>query len=178
MTSCGTRIGTRNRSAMYFVICSTMTTRPRIGQNRPPLGLLLPIFFALLAGDAQPRVWERIEPVEVDVLAAAVALAERLGRAVHAAKCLVDVPQEPALLPREEERLLALHRVRPLIGHVERVAAQVAIGVLRGRAERLIVVAEFLQHSLALLEQSLLEVLQLLLGHRLGLLGAGRCWHR
>src|SRR5688572_32894801 len=96
-------------------------------QKRKALGLLLSIFLTLLAGDAQARVRQRVEPVVIDVLTAAVALAERLRRAVQPAQRLVDVPEEPPFLAREQERLLALHGVGPLIGHVEGVRAQVAV---------------------------------------------------
>jgi hypothetical protein len=116
---------------------------------------------------------QRVEAVEVDVLAAAVALPERLGRAVQPPQRFVDVPEKAAFLRREEERLLALHRVRSLIGHVERVRAQVAVRRLRGGAERLAVVSQLLQDTLPLLEQALLEVRERLLGHGLRLLRAG-----
>src|SRR5205085_769385 len=75
---------------------------------------------------------------------------------------------------REEERLLALHRVGPLVGHVERVRAQIAVALLLARAEGLAVVTELLEDPLALLQQPLLEVAELLLGHRLELLGLHR----
>ena len=56
--------------------------------------LRLCIFLALLALDAVARVRQRVEPLEGDVVAAVVALAERLGRAVQPAQRLVDVPEE------------------------------------------------------------------------------------
>src|SRR5687768_16001287 len=99
-------------------------------QNRRASPLLLCIFLARLAGDAEPRVRESVEPVEVDVLPATMALAERLGRPVETAERLVDVPEEPPLLAREQEVLLPFHGIGALIGHVERVAAQVAVGGL------------------------------------------------
>src|SRR5688572_10655015 len=103
---------------------SLATTATMTLQKSGALALLLSIFLTLLAGDAQARVRQRVEPVEIDVLAAAVALPERLGRAVQAAERLIDVPEEPPLLRGEKERLLALHRIGPLVGHVERVRAQ------------------------------------------------------
>src|SRR5688500_18748842 len=64
--------------AIHLVMTSLMTTAAMMLQKRRPLALLLSIFLTLLAGDAQARVRQRVEPVEVDVLAAAVALAEGL----------------------------------------------------------------------------------------------------
>ena len=66
------------------------------------------------------------------------------------------MPEEPAFLAREQERLFALHRVRALIGHVERVRAQVTVRRLRRGPERLVIVTKLLQHSAALFEQALL----------------------
>ena len=96
-----------------------------------------------------------------------------LGSAVEPAQRLVDVPEEAALLAREEERLLALHGVGALVGHVERIGREIAVGRLRRGVERLAVLAELLEHAAALIEQTLLEVRQQLLAHRLGALGAG-----
>src|SRR5204863_4436922 len=59
--------------------------------------------------------------------------------------------------------LLALHRVGALIGHVEGVAREVAVGRLQTRVEGLVVVAELLHHPGALLVETLLEVGELLL---------------
>src|SRR5215213_4382362 len=136
--------------------------------------LLLSIFLALLAGDAVARVRQRVEALEGDLVAAAVALAEGLRRPVQSPQRLVDVPEEAAFLAREEERLLALHRVGALVRHVERVRAQIAVGALRRRPERLVVVPELLEHALALLDQPLLEVRDLLLAERLELLRRAR----
>src|SRR5256886_1071399 len=85
---------------------------------------------------------------------------------------LVHVPEVAPFLRGEQERLLALHGVGALIGHVERVAREVAVGRLQARVERLIVVAELLHHPGALLVEALLEVGQLLLAQAtLGRLG-------
>src|SRR5215218_6744265 len=154
------------RSAIAFVTTSRTSVTSSTGQNSAAL-LRLRIFLALLALDAVARVRERVQPLERNVVAAVVALAERLRRPIETAQRLVDVPEEAAFLAREEERLLALHRVGTLVGHVEGVAAQVSIRLLRRGAERLVVVAELLEHALALLQQPLLEVLQVLLRHRL-----------
>src|SRR3989442_13283566 len=80
------------------------------------------IFFLGLALDAQPRVGQRIEPLEPDLLAALLAFPELLGSLVQPPQRLVYVPQVAALLGGEQERLLALHGVGPLVRHVERVA--------------------------------------------------------
>src|SRR5215213_9891736 len=117
------------RSARPFVTTSIAVTMASTGQNSTAL-LRLCIFLALLALDAEAGVRQRVEALEGDVLPAIVTLAEGLGRAVQATQRLIDVPEEPALLAREEKRLLALHRVRALIGHVEGVAAQVAVRLL------------------------------------------------
>src|SRR3712207_5737029 len=117
------------RTAIAFVTTSRKVTIATTGQNRlallgppsPPLPLC--IFLALLALDAVPRVRQGVEPLVGDVLPAVVALPERLRRAIEPAERLVDVPEEPPLLAREEEGFLALHRVGALVGHVEGVAA-------------------------------------------------------
>src|SRR5688500_6675478 len=165
------RLGTRNVTDADFVTTSATSTAISTLQKVAGLGALLSNLVLLLAGDAVPRVRQGIEALEGDQLPAALAVAERLGGAVQASQRLVDVPEEPSLLAREEERLLPLHGVRALIGHVERVRAQVAVRRLRRRPEGLVVVPELLEHALALLEQPLLEVLQLLLRHSLRLLG-------
>src|SRR5829696_6230238 len=168
-TSCGMPRGSSMRSAIAFVITSTTRTTRSIGQNSAAL-LPFRIFLALLALNAVARVRERVQPLERDVVAAVVALAERLRRAIQPPQRLVDVPQEAAFLTGEQERLLPLHRVGALIGHVERVAAQIAVRFLRRRAERLAIVPELFHGTTALFHKPLLEVLQRLLGHRLRLL--------
>src|SRR5438270_8674194 len=102
------------RTANVLVTMSLATTAVRIGQKSRAF-LSLSIFFALLALDAIPRVRQRIEPLECDVLATIVALPERLGRLVQPPQRLIDMPQEPAFLTREEKRFLPLHRVGSLI---------------------------------------------------------------
>src|ERR687895_301180 len=77
-TSCGTYSGTRCRTASDLVVTSSARTTASSGQKSAALGLLFSIFLALLVLDAQPRVRQRVEPVEVDVFAALLALAERL----------------------------------------------------------------------------------------------------
>src|SRR6185312_2896907 len=175
-TFCGTRCPGSKSTAAIFVITSIATTPATNVQKSPGLGLLwlllLGIFLSLLARKAEPGVGKCIQPVEIDVLTAIVTLPERLRRPVQPAQRFVDVPQEPALLAREEECLLAFHRVRSLVRHVEGVRAQVAVRRLRRGVERLAVVAELLEHPLPLFEQPLLEVREQLLCHRLVLLRA------
>src|SRR4029077_5311775 len=154
-------------AAMSFVTRSSATTVIRVPQKRGGLGLALSIFFALLALDAIPGVRKRVETLEADLPAAVVALAELLGIAIEPSKRFVDVPEETTFLAREQKRLLALHCVGSLIGHVERICAQIAVRTLRCRPESLVVVAQLLQHALPLLEETLLEVLKALFGHRL-----------
>src|SRR5690242_21655088 len=85
----------------------------------------LSILFFRLAVDAQPRMRQRVEPVEPDLLAALLALAEFFGILIETAQRLVHVPEIAPFLGREQECLLALHRVGALIGHVERVAREI-----------------------------------------------------
>src|SRR4030095_15752335 len=114
---CGDKVAT----AISFVARSKATTVMRVPQNRAGLGLALSIFFALLALDAIPGGRQRVETLEADLSSAIVALPELLRVAIKPAQRFVDVPQEPAFLAREKERLLALHRIRALIRHVEGV---------------------------------------------------------
>src|SRR5207247_249670 len=100
------------------------------------------IFLFRLAADAQPGVREGVQPVEADVLAALLALTVLLRRGVQAAQRLVHVPEVAALLRREQERLLLLHGVGALVGHVERVAREVAVGGLEAGVGGLAVLAE------------------------------------
>src|SRR5205823_1045927 len=128
--------------------------------------------------DAEPRVRQGVEPLEQDVLAALLAFAELLGGLVQPPQGLVDVPQIATFLRGEQERLLALHGVRALVRHMERVAREIAVRRLQARVERLVVIAELFHHPGALLEQSLFEVGQLLLAQAtLGRLGFGSRRH-
>src|SRR4029079_16732386 len=104
-------------AAMSFVTRSSATTVTSVPQKRGGLGLPLSIFFALFAFDAIPGVRQRVEALEADITSAIVALAELLRIPIKPAKGLVDVPEETAFLAGEEERFLALHRIRALIGH-------------------------------------------------------------
>src|SRR6266511_6341147 len=135
--------GRSSLAAAIFVKKSVTTTVSRTLQMSGELRRLS-IFFALLALDAIACVRQGVESLERYLLSAIVALAELLGRAVQPAKSFVDVPEKAAFLTGEEERLLALHRVRSLIGHVERVGAQVAVSALRSRSESLVIVPQLL----------------------------------
>src|SRR5437762_9443375 len=96
---------------------SSRTTPAAVAQNSRR-SAPLPIFLLRLALDAQARVRERVQPVEADVLAALLALAEFLGGLVQAAQRLVHVPEVAPFLRGAQERLLALHRIGALVGHV------------------------------------------------------------
>src|SRR5512145_2087632 len=121
---------------------TTAAAIPKIRRSRPGAAgsAALSIFLFLLAGDAQPRMREGIEPLEVDLLAALLAVAELLRVAVEPPERLVHVPEVAPLLGREEELLLPLHGVGALVRHVEGVGVEVAVGRLEGRVERLVVV--------------------------------------
>src|SRR5690242_15179530 len=166
------RIGERNDSASNLVTTSATTIATAMPQNRRRLAPFA-IFFLRLAADAQPCVRQRIEPLEPDLLATLLALAKLVRRLVQPPQGLVHVPEVAALLRSEQERLLALHGIRALIGHVEGVAREVAVGRLQARVEGLIVVAELLHYSSALLQQPLFQVGELLLIEALGRFGFG-----
>src|SRR5213596_1279719 len=151
----------RNDSAINLVTKSETTTATAVPQNSRRSAALT-IFFFRLALDAEARVRQGVEPIESDQLTALLAAAEPLGRAVQPAQRLVHVPQVPPFLRREQKLLLALHRVRALIGHVEGVAREIPVGRLEARVERLTVVAQLLDDAGALFEQPLLEMGQLL----------------
>src|SRR5256885_665766 len=160
-------------SARSLVTRSAATTAPAVVQNRRR-SAAFPIFFLRFALDAQPGVRERVEPLESDLFAALLALAEFLRRLEQAPQRLVHVPEVAPFLRGEQERLLALHGIGALVGHVERVAREVAVGRLQARVEGLIVVAKLLHYPGALLVEALLEVGELLLAQAaLGRLGFG-----
>src|SRR5687767_1233898 len=118
---CGDRFAT----ASTFVTTSSATTVASTPQKRAGLGLALSIFFALLALDAVPRVRKRVEALERDFLTAVVAFAEGLRRPIKAAQCLIDVPEKTSFLACEQKGLFSLHGVGALVGHVERVRAEI-----------------------------------------------------
>src|SRR6266481_2699469 len=164
-----TGIGRRERmfSASSFVTISSVTMAPTVDQKRRRLAALA-ILFLGFAVDAETRVRQRVEAVEADLFAALLAFPELLRRLVEAAQRLVDVPEVAAFLRREQERFLPLHGVGALIGHVEGVTRQVPVGSLEARVEGFVVMTELLHHARPLLEQSLLEMRQLLLVQTLG----------
>src|SRR5690242_8869804 len=101
-TSRGTCCGTSSATASAFVAKSATTTETMIDQKVVDSDLFLCIFFALLAREAEARVRQCIETIEVDLLATAVAPPKRLRRPVEPAKRFVDVPEESTLRAREE----------------------------------------------------------------------------
>src|SRR5438105_10894342 len=125
MISCGMCCGDRVAAAISLVTRSIATTAIRVPQKTGGLGLPLSIFFALLAFDAIPGVRQRVETLEADLSPAVVAFAELLRIPIKPAEGFVDMPQEPALLTRKEERFLALHRIGALVGHMASVCAQI-----------------------------------------------------
>src|SRR6266566_4022368 len=152
----------RNDSAISLVTKSETTTAAAVPQNSRRSAAFT-IFLFRLALDAESRVGEGVEPIEPDQLAALLAAPEPLGRAVQPAQRLVHVPQVPPFLRREQELLLALHRIGALIGHVEGVAREIPVGRLEARIERLTVMTQLLDDAGALFEQPLLEMGQLFL---------------
>ena len=97
--------------------------------------------------------------------AALMAVPELVRGAVQPPQRLVHVPEVAAFLRGEEKLLLPLHGVGALIGHVERVGREVAVGRLQRRVEGLVVVAQLLHDAGPLLEQALLQMCQLFLVH-------------
>src|SRR5262245_57723734 len=136
-------------SASSLVTMSSARIPMTVPQNRRRLAALS-ILFLGLAVDAEPRMGQRVEPVEADLLAALLALAEFFGRLVQPPQRLVHVPEITSFLRREQEGLFPLHRVGSLVGHVERVAGQIAVGGLEARIEGFVVVPELLHHARSL----------------------------
>src|SRR5512141_597531 len=134
-------------------------------QNSGGLDLPLCIFLALLAVNAISRMRKRVEPVVGDVRTAVVTLAKGFRRAIEATQRLVEVPEEPSLLTGEQERLLPLHCIGTLVGHVEGIRTQIAVRTLLRGPEGFIPVSELLENALALIKQTLLEVIEHLLVH-------------
>src|SRR5437899_12988861 len=109
MTASGNRRA-RNDSAISLVTKSDTTTATAVPQNRRRSAAFT-IFLFRFAFDAEARVRQRVEAIESDQLTALLAPAEPLGSAVEPAQRLVHVPQIPALLRREQKRLLPLHQI-------------------------------------------------------------------
>src|SRR5262245_11883447 len=112
-------------SAITLVIRSRTTVTTAAARNTrrsapgDPRSAALAIFLFLLAGDAETRVGERVEPLEVYLLSALMAVPELVRAPVHPPERLVHVPKVAAFLRREQELFLPLHRVGALVGHVE-----------------------------------------------------------
>src|SRR5688572_18189951 len=111
------------------------------------------ILLSRFAGDAEGRVRQRLQTLPGDPLVAELAVPESLGLLVQASQRAVDLVQLAPLLRREQERLLALHCVGALIGHVEGVRAEVP----GRRARRVMVVlveeSQLLEHLFPFLQQ-------------------------
>src|SRR3954454_7217054 len=123
------------------------------------------IFLFLLAGDAKARMGQGVQPFEVDLLAALLAVTELLGIAIEPPQRLVHMPEIPTLLRGEEELLLPLHCIGSLIRHMEGIGREIAVGGLERSVEGLVVVAQLLHDAGALLHEALLEMAQLFLIH-------------
>ncbi len=108
-------------------------------------------------------VGQGIEAVEVDEVAAGVAEAEGLGLLVEPAQRFLDAVEVASLLAGEEEHLLPLHGVGAQVGHVVGVGVEVRVALLGGDLGQLVVAAEGAEGPLALPQEPLLELLQLLL---------------
>src|SRR5690606_20021096 len=171
-SGCGTRKGS-SRTASHLVAMSSTRTPTRTPQNRLAFRLLLlVIFLALFAVDAVTCVRQGIQALEGNVLSAGMTLSERLRALVQPAKCLVYVPEKATFLAGKEESLFAFHGIRTLVRHVERVRAQITIRRLRCVGESLLVIIQFLEHTIPLFHESLLEVRNQLLGHAPWLAGS------
>src|SRR5207253_8014082 len=115
-------------------------------------------FLFLLAGDTQPRVRHRLETRARDRSPAR--LARPVFTPVDAAQRLVDLHQRATLGGREQEGLLALHRIGADVGHVERIPRQIAGAVALVDLENgILEMSHFLQDLATFVQQSLLELL-------------------
>src|SRR5690349_11899753 len=144
-------VSSRLASAMSLVTTSSATTTSAAAQ-KIRRSATLAILFLFLAGDAEPGMRQRIQPLERDLGAAGVALPELLRGLVQPAERLVHVPEVPALLRGEQELLLPLHGVRALVGHMEGIGREVAVGRLQRGVERLVVVPQLLHDARPLFE--------------------------
>src|SRR5690606_19593511 len=104
---------------------------------------------------------EGIETLEWDRPLAAVADTEGIWIVVQAAKCLLDAVEVAPLLAGEEESLLALHRISPLVSHVEGIAGEVRVGGVAGKLGLLLEAAQRAKGPFALPKEPLLKVLDL-----------------
>src|SRR5437870_7562119 len=93
------RVGASHASASNLVARSATTTAAAVAQNTRRSATLA-IFLLGLALDAEPRMRERVEPLEQDVLPAWLALAELVGRLIQAAQALRSEEHTSELQPR------------------------------------------------------------------------------
>src|SRR5436190_19716430 len=96
-TGCGIAFNTSHLTASHFVMKSLTVTRIITGQNSAAL-LLLRIFLALLAVDAETGMGECVESFERDLLNTVVNLAEGILGTIQPLARHVILQQEPALL--------------------------------------------------------------------------------
>src|SRR5690606_12244998 len=80
---------------------------------------------------------------------------------VEPAQRVLDAVEVASLLAGEEERLLPLHGVRPLVRHVEGVAGEVRVGAIARELRLLRETAERAEGPLPLPEEAALDVLDL-----------------
>src|SRR5438105_5792092 len=111
------RVGASHASASSLVARSATTTAAAVPQNTRR-STTLAIFLLGLALDAEPRMGQRVEPLEQGVLPALLALTELLWRLIQPPQGLVDVPEIAAILRGEQERFLELTRILALVSHM------------------------------------------------------------
>src|SRR5690606_8087901 len=111
-------------------------------------------------------VGERVQALEGDLLVAAVADPELLRLVVEPAQRVLDAVEVAALLAGEQERLLPLHGVGPLIGHVEGIAGQVRVRAVPGELGLFLEAPEGAKGTLPFAEEATLEVFDLSPVHR------------
>src|SRR5579862_8248401 len=150
-TSWGNWRGTSWATAIALVTTSSTTTVTKVPQKIFAFELFLSIFLTLFAGDAEAGVRQRVESLECYLFPALMALSKGLRTAIQSPKSLINMPQETSFLTREEKGLFPFHGVRPLIRHVKRIRAQVAVRILHRGAERFAVIAELFQNAFTFL---------------------------
>src|SRR5438552_9340953 len=108
----------RERTTITLVTRSSTTIPSTTPQNIFRLAPLA-IFLFRLALDAETGVRQRVQPLEPDLVAALVTLAELVRLLVEPTQRLVHMPEVTPLLRREEKLLLPLHGVGPLVRHMK-----------------------------------------------------------
>src|SRR2546423_11938650 len=103
---------------MSLVAKSATTIAAAVPQNNRR-SAALSIFLPGLALDAQAGVGKRVEAIEPDGIAALLAAAEPLGRAVQAGPRLLHIPEIAPFLPPRQALPPRPHSVRSLVWHHE-----------------------------------------------------------